>query len=828
MSASNVAARTFAAASRIPPARLTGLLILLVLLLAGCAGGAAPGRQDGPPDSPAPALAELTATLQAEFDRLGIDPDKVAAQAPSGAANAVFDLQGEILFEDPPLIIFSWTERMLGDFNQDSLVGVSDLTPIGQRYDETVDYDDPAAHDGLAYWPTGDPDNGGAANWRLARVDGNDDGLIYLTDITTIAQHWEERLSGYRLYHQSPSMSEFEMVPNPDEPSSPLTIARAAADPGDPGRPFRYTFEHIPQAEQGYHQFYVAPYDDSTGTEGTASPILTLPEEGEPPVADLVADVTAGNPPLTVNFDASGSTDLEGSIDTYEWDFDGDGTYTEETDDPAATHVYPDSGTFTAVVRVTDRSFQTDTASLEIVVNTPPVAVVVVDPEEAVVPFWVTFAIDNSYDPDGEIVLYEWDTDDDGDYDLEYTEPTTRARQYTFPGEFLAVLRVTDDGGLTDTETAKVTPLYGEWAIQTVGDSPDAGDGCSLAVVGSEPNAVPAIAYHDETVECLRFVRASDPTGTAAWNAPQQLTDDPLDEGMDPSLAVISGNPAIAYFNWGESRVEYIRATNETGSEWTQDPVLITDLHCSDPSLCEVAGRPTVAYQPNSFDIYYQIADDQYGTAWSTLPRDIDGGGDDHWEPSLAVIGGIPGVAYIRRDSSERFYLMYVHATDTAGADPWNTPVVAYHHGVDDTGFRPSLTELGGTPVISFAHGTVDDETSRPYVIHSQSSTGADGSWDWPGGTDLSDHRDQFCSSNSLAVIEGKLHVVFYDPSRNWLWHCWGGDEINEEWFGPVVVDDGDDTNDVGRGCSLADVGGKPAVAYVDATAGVLKYAILQ
>lgn len=801
--------------------------LLLLATLSSCStgvtvNGSNADSSNNPPDRPS--LVEMQDCLYRELDRLGIDPARTAAIAPAGEANAVFDMHGEIILGDPPIIVFSWTERMLGDYNQDGLVGVSDLTPIGQSYNQTVLYDDPAAHGGIAHWPLGDPDAGGAQNWRMARVDGNDDGLIYLTDITTIAQHWEERISGYRLYFQTPSMDEFEMLPNPGDAGSPLTVPRSVADPGNPNSPFRYELSYTPPAEEGFYHFYVAPYDSSTDTEGTPSPVLTLPEEGAPPVATLAADPTAGNPPLEVTFDASGSTDADGAITKYEWDFDGDGSYDEDSGEPEATFTYTDSGSYNGTVRVTDTSFQTDTASIEIAVNTPPVAVIVADPKDALAPFESTLTVDGSYDPDGEIVLYEWDFESDGSFDDTDTEPTPRVREFNFPGEFEVALRVTDDGGLTQTETAKITPAYGEWDIQNIDMSTDAGEGCSLAVVVG----VPAIAYHDRDQQRLMFVRASNTLGTGSWLAPQIVTDDLLAQAVDPSLAVISGNPAIAYYNWGESELRYVRATSETGSEWVQEPVTVHDGGNFRPSLCQVAGHPAIAFQPNSFDIYYEVAVDSTGTDWSALPRDIDEGSDDHWNPSLAVISGIPGVAYTRRDAFDNIFLMYVHATDASGANAWNTPVVAWSHGVDDTGFYPSLAELAGTPAISFAHGDIAGGTSRPYVVHSQSATGATGSWDWPGGTDLSDFREQACSQSSLAVVNGLPHVVFRDPDTGWLWHVWGQDQTAGEWVGPFLVDDGFETNDVGMYCSLADVAGHPGVAYHDDTAQNLKYAVLQ
>lgn len=75
----------------------------------------------------------------------------------------------------------------------------------------------------------------------------------------------------------------------------------------------------------------------------------------------------------------------------------------------------------------------------------------------------------NSYDPDGTIVLYEWDFDNDGTYDVSEITPTTN---YTWidPGMRTIVLRVTDAAGLQDTDTAEITvnettiPTLSEWS----------------------------------------------------------------------------------------------------------------------------------------------------------------------------------------------------------------------------------------------------------------------------------------------------------------------------------------------------------------------------
>ena len=69
-----------------------------------------------------------------------------------------------------------------------------------------------------------------------------------------------------------------------------------------------------------------------------------------------------------VHFDASGSTDPDDGIDSWDWDF-GDG---ETSTEPVVDHTYAQAGTYTATLTVTDDSDATDVDTQTFAVSTAP------------------------------------------------------------------------------------------------------------------------------------------------------------------------------------------------------------------------------------------------------------------------------------------------------------------------------------------------------------------------------------------------------------------------------------------------------------------------
>jgi PKD repeat protein len=101
----------------------------------------------------------------------------------------------------------------------------------------------------------------------------------------------------------------------------------------------------------------VGQYAVSGTTQATAS---------QPPTALLAATPTSGTAPLTVNFNAAGSSDSDGTIVSYAWNFGDGGSQTGGT---TALRTYSAAGTYTATLTVTDNSGLTDTKTVTIAVQ---------------------------------------------------------------------------------------------------------------------------------------------------------------------------------------------------------------------------------------------------------------------------------------------------------------------------------------------------------------------------------------------------------------------------------------------------------------------------
>jgi serine/threonine protein kinase len=160
----------------------------------------------------------------------------------------------------------------------------------------------------------------------------------------------------------------------------------------------------------------------------------------------------AGQEGSVVALDGSASSDPDGTIVAYAWDLDNDGQFDDATGATATFSATVD-GTFTIGLRVTDDAGGSATETTSVTVsNVAPTA-------DAGGPYTVEEAVEltldasASWDPGGDIVLYEWDLDNDGDFND--AVGVTTSHTWVDPGDYNVRVRVTDDT-VSDVSTATV------------------------------------------------------------------------------------------------------------------------------------------------------------------------------------------------------------------------------------------------------------------------------------------------------------------------------------------------------------------------------------
>lgn len=179
------------------------------------------------------------------------------------------------------------------------------------------------------------------------------------------------------------------------------------------------------------------------------------------PTASVVVLPTSGPVPLTVKFDASESTDPNGQITGYEWNFGDDSPVSTEA---TAEHVFTKEGTYTVNLTLTDNNFDKTIYPITIEalapLNGPKIKLSSTPPIEekdgkktitGVKPLAVRLSAADSTD-DGQIASYEWDY---GDGDK--TEQG-KIVNHTFKenGTYNVVVKVKDNEDNVSQETVTV------------------------------------------------------------------------------------------------------------------------------------------------------------------------------------------------------------------------------------------------------------------------------------------------------------------------------------------------------------------------------------
>lgn len=450
--------------------------------------------------------------------------------------------------------------------------------------------------------------------------------------------------------------------------------------------------------------FSVALDAEAAGKVVTAT--ATLPTGGTSEFArnkDVPAAAAVNTPPsavgvsscdrVTCSFAGTSSSDPDGSVVGYVWDF-GDGT--EVTQGQTPTHTYTRSGSYTVSLTVVDDGGARATTTINVVaVNLPPVAVA------SVTCLYLVCSYDGSAssDSDGTVRSYVWAFGDG----TTGTGPTT-THTYALGQPVTATLTVTDDLGATAVTTTVVTPsnppagrvgedAFGRtttsgWGSATVGGPYSYGGGSAdLSVSGGVGRIT---------------VRTSGGTRSAFLGGNRRdcdqrvtFTTGTTPTGNGESVSVVSRSTASNVNYRGRVRLAGDGTVRAAVTKAVGGNEVVVGAETTVPGLTFTAGtRLTVrmltqGVSPTTLSVKVWRADSPEPPAWSVVRTDTD--------PALAGPGGYGLLAFVSPSmtSVPVVFIYDDYAVDAVNIPPTAAGAVSCAHRTCT--FTSSSTDVDGT-----------------------------------------------------------------------------------------------------------------------------------
>lgn len=277
----------------------------------------------------------------------------------------------------------------------------------------------------------------------------------------------------------------------------------------------------------------------AAGTNGPRGFIARYGQTNQLPKASLTSSypLIAGQqknlarPGVAIPFDASGSTDPDGTVVRYDYDWDGNGSFEQTDAGPTPTHAYDEPGTYTVGVRVHDDDHDIDQAFREVRVvrNEAPTPMLhgrLPDSADLVpwldeVPYGANISwLASGADLDGSIARVELDIDGAEGYEEVRDDSGTIIKVRNYPAEPETVtvgVKVFDDEGAVTIRRANVTITRPSCIRNTVEDSAlgrlRITSFCWRKTIASVSGGETEITYESGPYECCMTVNGNPLAG---------------------------------------------------------------------------------------------------------------------------------------------------------------------------------------------------------------------------------------------------------------------------------------------------------------------------
>ena len=795
------------------------LVAAMVVLVSGCGGGR---RQAVPPTSVDLSTGgAVLAAVQAELDALptpeGVDEalfarlkqalaealanregglssteGKVVATPPRGPKNQIDDLaltqQGTVSGD------LSWSYRNSGDYNQDSLVTILDVTPLAVHFNESVE--------------------GGAPVNEV--IDGNGDGVISILDVTPLA-------AGFGVELADCAVEGTNVEGGANEDFTEVGSADLTSATGEGRKRLTY---HLGSLDYLYYR--VVPRD-SLGERGDPSNVVAVITEAQAPTVNSVSPLK-GLPNAEVTFTAnvSGTPPFE-----YSWDFGGGAEPNTSTDEAPEVKLGT-VGSYSCVVTVSNFLGE-DRFDFQLSVSGVP-HIESLSPQAGATGAQVTLtAVVTGATP----ITYEWDFGGGASPDTPVTAEPQVEVTLLAPGQYPASLTAQNSYGshvypfflrvglppmiMSVLPAGGVTGKAVVFSVAVQGTSPfdyewDFGDGAtpSASVQPTPSVLLGEVGTYDGSV------RVTSDFGEDDFEFSYEVTPPPPEPnitGVSPTGGLPHTEVTFSATVEGEAPFTYawdfgLGATPDTSDEPSPTVELYEEgNYDAELRVDNAYGTDTYEFvlRVNYAGVYDEMENNDNRAQANSLPA-----------PPLEGFKGNLGPGGYDGDATDYFSF-------TGPAEYMLTATLRFDSG--EANLDLELLDSGGTR-LARSNGTGDTEyvekvlpVSGTFYLHATRASGGNADYTldydvrevqlWPSvivaGTSLGEGNASGCTS--MAIVGGKPAIAYYSISGE------TGDlkfAINSEAdaSGSWTKSDIDTSDDSGREPSLAEVNGKPAVSY--------------